>query len=131
MTQPPDMPPDTPEPSNAEDTRLMAFLQANQPPVPGLSSEQVQQAEAKLMAALTPLVLTPANSQPLARWRLRRKSWVAAMVGIASVGIVGVGHWLWPPPSTTQHLAQLEQFLEASWDLSDTSDEGMLWLGEP
>lgn len=122
-----------------EDQRLITFLQTYQPPVPPLPPEQAQPLEAKLMAAISQASLAPKHvpkpsvpvSPPQGRIPHRQNLVRVVMLGIMGMGIVGIGQWLSPKPPTMQQIAHLEQFLESSWETSDSHDDIDLWPGGP
>jgi hypothetical protein len=109
-----------------EEAKLVAFLQAHRPPVPAA----VPDLEDRLMAAIaaTPLpAALPVSPNTSVRNRAQRKnlklkSLVVMAAGAILAGAAGIwGKQIWQPtPESALQMAQLEQFLETSWDVNLT-----------
>jgi hypothetical protein len=109
-----------------EEVKLVAFLQAHRPPVPAPSTDLEDRLMAAIAAAPLPAALqvSPNASvrNPAPRKTLKLKSLVVMAAGAVLAGAVGI--WvkqIWQPaPESALQMAQLEQFLETSWDVNLT-----------
>jgi hypothetical protein len=109
-----------------EEAKLVAFLQAHRPPVPAPAPDLEDRLMAAIAAAPLPATLpvSPNVSVPnlAPRKTLKLKSLVVMAAGAVLAGAMGI--WvkqIWQPvPESALQMAQLEQFLETSWDVNLT-----------
>jgi hypothetical protein len=101
-----------------DDVKLLVFLQAHQPSVPAVAAD----LEDRVMAAIAAAPVPTSARRHLKRRTLRPKMLLGAVAGAVLAGAGGIwAKQIWQPvPQPALQMAQLEQFLETSWDVTGT-----------